>query len=86
MPNFTTEVDVYIEPDEFSDREIIDEVKRRLVDNPKSSSDKKFRRDIETALYGDNRNGHSLLDQMKIEIIHNNLHKKSLDEIEKFFK
>lgn len=82
MPYVTIEEDVFIDADMFDDDELIKAVKNRLHGKPKS----KFSDGIESALYGNCRNGDSLMDTLKKEIINKNLHNKSLDEIEKFFK
>ena len=88
MPSITTEVEVYYDADDLSDKELIEAVSDRLVKTPRSKREKNFRSAIEAALIGKKAavSGFSLMDTLKIEVINDNLHKKSLDEIEKFFK
>lgn len=83
MPSITTEVDIYVSPEDFSDDELITEVGHRLSDYRRSKK-KSFKEKLDRELSGQ-KPATSLLDQVKTEIFNQNMHKKSIDEIEQFF-
>lgn len=86
MPYITTEVEVYFDGDDFSDDEIAAEVNSRLK-RKSGKAEKEFLKLIGEAFHEKaNRESGSLLEEVKLEVVYEGLHTKTLDEIEEFFK
>jgi len=75
---------VEVELEDFDTHEIIDELESRYEYKSNKSEIEKFCR--ETLNISNDLPKDSLLDTLKLELIENNIHKFTLDELEVFFK
>lgn len=78
------QVQVDVNLDDFDLTDLIDELESRLEYKQNKLPIEKFCR--ETLNISNNLPKGSLLDEIKLELIENNIHKFTLDELEVFFK
>lgn len=77
-------VEVEVDLSDFDLDDLIDELEDRLSYKTNKMAIEKFCR--ETLNIENNLPKGTLLDEIKIELIENNIHKFTLDELEQFFK